>query len=54
MFLSNILMCTPPHLNRINFIGISEKISHQFTLQEVLFYEEGEPKVDGEAGDLKV
>ena len=28
--------------------------SVSFFFQEVLFFEEGEPKIDGEPGDLKV
>jgi hypothetical protein len=38
-------LITPPNLEfQINFAA----------MQEVLFYEDGEPKVDGESGDLKV
>ena len=44
-------------LRRKNLLDFSlwmSLINYLFCFQEILFYKDGEPKIDGEPGDLKV
>ena len=38
----------------VDFILYGLNRLYIFCFQEILFYEDGEPKIDGEPGDLKV